>query len=1789
MILKERLSTAAGLARKSAFWPVLVTALIGLASARPLAQAQPTPGSRFFTVTPCRMGDTRLSPPLVSGTVYTVTAIGPPCGIPSGALAVALNVIVVNSTGGGYLTLYSGATVPGVSTLNFSAGQTRANNAIVNLDASGAFNILASLVGGGGTLDVVVDTVGYFVALPLGVDDSYQTPKNTPLNVPAPGVLGNDVGTNLQAVPINGPTFNGTVNLAADGSFTYTPTAGYTGTDAFTYTVQNAAGSSTATVNLTISCLAITVNPAALPGGTAGTGYSQTISATGGTGPYGFTVTSGSVPTGLTLDPATGVLSGTPTAANTFSFTVTATDANACTGATAYSVTIVCPAIAVSPSSLPAGSSGVAYSPITFTQTGGVGAVTFSQTGALPTGMSFSGGVLSGTPTQTGSFPITVTATDSNGCQGSHNYTLVVSCVGTTITVNPTSLPGMTSGTFTTTTFTASGGAPAYTFSQTGALPTGLSFLVDTLSGTPTQTGTFPITILATDDNGCQGSRDYLVVISCVGVTIAVSPGTLSAGSKGSLYAPVTFSGSGGTSPYSFSEVGVLPTGMSFSGGVLSGTPTQSGAFPITVAATDAASCAGSQDYTLTINEAPLITSANNATFTVGSAGTFAVTTTGFPRTSGAMVISETGSLPGGVSFTDNGDGSATLAGTPAALSGGTYPITIGANNGVTPNDSQSFTLTVNEAPNITSANNTTFPVGQAGTFTVTTTGFPTGTSMVITKSGALPLNVTFTDNGDGSATLAGTPNAGTAGAYPITITANNGVTPNGTQNFTLTVTQAPAITSANTVTFAPGKVGQTFNVTTTGFPTNVISRTGTLPLNVTFTDNLNNTATIAGTPVAGTQAASPYLWVITAANGVLPDATQNPFTFNVVCPAITVSGTIPALTFNTAMATATFTQVGGNGTIAWSQAGLPTGTGINSSTGDVTGTPSVTGTFSATITATDAGGCVGTKNLTVIVAPVATNDSYNGLVDNTQFVVTGGTTGTPGTPVVATNGAVTFRLTNNDLPSGGVSLTTGTFVTAAGGSVTIAADGTFIYTPKANPGGAATTSDSFTYTISSNTGATPTPATAIGTATLTLAGRVWYVLNNGGAGNGQSQAPFNLLSAAIAASTTNDNIFVYRGDGTTANLATASILKAGQKFIGEGAALVVNGNNLVAAGSFPVIGNTVTLATNVTVNGIDMSTGSASGLVGTSVAVLSVTVRNITTTSGEGINWNGVTSGSTVTFNNVNSTSGGAVDITSSGATDVTFNDVTSTTGTAVKITTASGDFTFHGINANGATTGISVSSATGTFTVNGTGSTDGSGGTVQNATKRGADFLSSNSITLKNMNFIGNGTAGTGVLDTRCADALNQSTTSIATVQTLNCQANVYLQSTTTVVLNNVKANQSKAIGIFGNNVTGLTLTSVEAQQNGDELLEDGVQLVNQHGTVTVTGGTFRDNASRSFEIQNNSGTPTLNITGGTFGNTNNPTGATTPSTATAGDTILLATNGTNSASIMSVIKGATFSNIFGRALNSNTEGNTSQNVSFGQSGAGNGNTVSNVNYGTDINGTTSGSVTYSIVNNTFTNTSGAVTAGSRTVINARKGFGATGNWTGTVSDNTIGTSGVTDSGCDTVTCGGISLDNPATSGNYDMIVTNNTVYRVNGDGIFVANNAGGSSTGTVRARIEGNNLLDPEDGTLGAGGNQGEGVFVAAIGAGGSINVKVGGSTAGEKNTVTGNWHGQSGGTLRGVRFSRGTNTTFCISGYSGPFDSASVGTFITSQNTGNAGSATQSLADGLQFTGPICPTP
>jgi len=512
------------------------------------------------------------------------------------------------------------------------------------------------------------------------------------------------------------------------------------------------AGAAT-TVNISGSTIA--VSPTALPGGSTGTSYSQTITASGSPGPFTFSLASGSLPNGLTLSGA-GLLSGTVLQAGTFNFTIAATEPGGCSGFRAYSVTFTCPAIAVTPVFLPDGSVSTPYS-ATLAAAAGVAPRTYAvTTGTLPNGVTLApSGALSGTPTQAGTFSFTIQVTDAAGCTGSRDYsvdifgtapnssvaanttglaistahpcvsvpfnytrgeatparavsvsfqldgtklalcstpdssvhlgswftgfsntqvlitddgdgaytvdvtllglpcgittggtlfTLDLKSVGadgsgsitvtrvksrdcdnspiavaagvpttlriqnTPITLAPPTLPNGLVGQAYSQSITAQSGVAPFTFSvSSGALPPGLTLsTAGLLSGSATSTGTFPFTASVVDVGGVPGSRAYSLTIACP--VIAITPGSLPDAQLNVPYA-ATFIASGGTAPYAFSiQAGSLPVGLTLAAnGQLTGTPTSTGAAVFTVAATDTFGCVGTEVYTLPVFTDPAV------------------------------------------------------------------------------------------------------------------------------------------------------------------------------------------------------------------------------------------------------------------------------------------------------------------------------------------------------------------------------------------------------------------------------------------------------------------------------------------------------------------------------------------------------------------------------------------------------------------------------------------------------------------------------------------------------------------------------------------------------------------------------------------------------------------------------------------------------------------------------------------------------------------------------------------------------------------------------------------------------------------------------------------------------------------------------------------------------------------------------------------------------------------------------------------------------------------------------
>jgi hypothetical protein len=1167
------------------------------------------------------------------------------------------------------------------------------------------------------------------------------------------------------------------LTLAANGTLSGTPMV--VGTFPITVKVTDANGCTGTgpTYNLTITCQTITVTAPAMNSGTAGSPFSQTFTQSGAIGSATFTLAAGVLPSGISLA-SNGVLSGTPLQTGSFPVTVKVTDANGCTGTTNYTLTIVCQTITVTN---PAVNSGTAGSPFSqaFTQSGAIGSATFSlASGTLPTGLSLSAsGVLSGTPTQTGSFPITVAVTDSNGCSGvGPTYTLTIACQTITVT-NPSVNIGIAGQAFSQS-FTQSGGIGTVTFTlASGTLPSGLSLATNgTLAGVPLQTGTFPITVTVTDSNGCTGtSATYTLTINCQ--TITVTPPATLTGTVGVAFSQ-QYTQSGGIGTVVFSTSSTLPTGMTLAAdGTLSGTPTQSGSFPITVTATDSNGCTGSDTSTLVIG-CQTITVSNPAVST-GTVGTpFSQTFTQSGANGTATFSLASGTLPAGLSLSASG----VLSGTPAQS--GSFPITVKVtdSNGCT-GTGPAYTLVIAcQTITVTNPGTTTGTVGTPFSQTFTQSG-GIG-SVTFSTASTLPSGLTLSTSG----VLSGNPTQ--TGTFPITVTVtdSNGCTGTGPTYTLVIVCQNISVTNPSTTT---GTVDAPFSQTFTqsgaiGTATFSLA-SGTLPPGLT----LSSSGVLSGTPSApGT---FPITVKVTDSNGCT--GTGPTYTLVIACQTITVTNPSSNTgTFNVPLSGSfTFTQSGvGTHTPAVfsiNSGSLPSGVTLTSS-GVLTGTPTQTGVFTITVKVTDANGCSGIgSSYTLTVAPNLTTKSYVD-VGNTQL---DGGLAAPATPAV-----IAVALSSGDASDAPITYAV-TVPPFNGTLTTFNSNGTFLYTP--NLGN--TASDSFTYTGTSN-GITVTRA-----ATITFNGRVWYVDNAtvSGTNDGRSNTPLKTMTAVAASATVSgDFIYVSKGSGPTTGTYT---MLTSQQLIGAGATLSVGGVLTVpgSAANTPTLSGTLTLATNVTVNGIDMNTGATNAIAGTNVSGINVTARNVTTT-----------------------------------------------TGAPVTIASASGTMTLTQVNAGTAAAGplnaVSLSSFNGGFSVSGDGSNaaNGSGGTIQKT--------SGNAINLANI-------SGTGV-------------------------------SLSSMIVKN-----GATIGVSGTGVNNLALLGCQVLNNGTSTSTDaGVKLVDTSGVVTfattTVSGSKAENVSITTTPASTAAMTSLTVTNGAY------------SSSLGGSGFLLALN--NTASLAT----GTFSNV-------------------------------------------------------------------------------------------------------------------------------------------------------------------------------------------------------------------------------------------------------------------------------------
>ncbi len=267
------------------------------------------------------------------------------------------------------------------------------------------------------------------------------------------------------------------------------------------------------------------ITPPPPPPATTQTPYSLVFQATGGSGTFtNWAIAGGNPPTGLLLAPGSGLLSGTPTVAGTFNFTVRVTDSDGEQAAAAYAITVTAlPALAITtPSPLPNGTVGSAYN-LTLVAAGGSGGFNgwTVAVGQLPPGIALAGGtgVLSGTPTAVGVYEFTVQVSDSasNVATRGYQWTVVPAAIPLAISTAPP-LPAAIEDADYSVDFNATGGSGLYNgwSISAGTLPPGIALNAATglASGRPTAAGSFGFTLRVMDSLGAAATRAFTIGVS---------------------------------------------------------------------------------------------------------------------------------------------------------------------------------------------------------------------------------------------------------------------------------------------------------------------------------------------------------------------------------------------------------------------------------------------------------------------------------------------------------------------------------------------------------------------------------------------------------------------------------------------------------------------------------------------------------------------------------------------------------------------------------------------------------------------------------------------------------------------------------------------------------------------------------------------------------------------------------------------------------------------------------------------------------------------------------------------------------------------------------------------------------------------------------------------------------------------------------------------------------------------------------------------------------------------------
>ncbi|MDI5840221.1 putative Ig domain-containing protein, partial [Shewanella xiamenensis] len=824
--------------------------------------------------------------------------------------------------------------------------------------------------------------------------------------VPSAPTIGAATAGNAQAtVSFSAPAFTGGAvitgytlvstpgGITASGASSPITITGLTNGTSYSFTVAaiNSAGTgspSTAS-NAVKPNGAPVISSTALTSATQDAAYSYTLVATDSDVGDSLTLSAVTLPSWLSFNAATGVLSGTPTNANVGSHAVVlrATDVDGLTAEQSFSIVVanVNDAPTITSSAQTSATQDAAYSYTLVATDSDVGdSVTLSVV-TLPSWLSFNAatGVLSGTPTNAnvGSHAVVLRATDVDGLTAEQSFTIVVA--------NVNDAPTITSSAQTSATQDA---AYSYTLVATDSdvgdsvtlsavtLPSWLSFNAATgvLSGTPTNAnvGSHAVVLRATDVDGLTIDQSFTIVVANVNDAPTISSTALTSATQDAAYSYTLVATDSDVGDSVTLSAETLPSWLNFNPatGVLSGTPTNAnvGSHAVVLRATDGDGLTIDQSFTIVVanvNDAPTISSTALTSATQDAAYSYTLVAT--DSDVGDSLTLSAVTLPSWLSFNA---ATGVLSGTPTNANVGSHAVVLRATDVDGLTAEQSFTIVVanvNDAPTISSTALTSATQDAAYSYTLVATDSDVGDSVTLSAV-TLPSWLSFNA---ATGVLSGTPANANVGSHAVVLRATDVDGLTAEQSFSIAVANvndAPTISStALTSATQDAAYSYTLVATDSDVGDSVTLSAVTLPSWLSF-----NAATgvLSGTPTNANVGSHAVVLRATDVDGLTAEQSFSIVVAN-VNDAPTISST--ALTSANQDAAYSYTLVATDSdvgdSLTLSAVTLPSWLSFNAATGVLSGTPTNAnvGSHAVVLRATDVDGLTAEQSFSIVVANV--------------------------------------------------------------------------------------------------------------------------------------------------------------------------------------------------------------------------------------------------------------------------------------------------------------------------------------------------------------------------------------------------------------------------------------------------------------------------------------------------------------------------------------------------------------------------------------------------------------------------------------------------------------------------------------------------------------------------------------------------------------------------------------------------------------------------------------------------